>query len=63
MSVISQRGIQIEHVGATICKCRMKEVHHVEKWIQISASAPCRNVDPDKCIILQTWMKYLESEM
>ena len=28
---------QIEHVGVTICKCRMKKVHHGEMWIQISA--------------------------
>ena len=34
----ADRGIQIEHVGATICKCRMKKVHHVKMWIEISAT-------------------------
>ena len=29
---------QIEHVGVTICKYRMKKVHHVEMWIQIGAT-------------------------
>ena len=42
---------QIEHVGVTICKCRMRK------------SAPCRNVDPDWCNIPQTWMTCLESEL
>ena len=31
-------GIQSEHVGATIWRCRMKKVHHVKMWIQISAT-------------------------
>ena len=42
---------QIEHVGVTICKCRMKKVHHFEMWIQISATfrKPGWNIRKAKC--------------
>ena len=38
VALVSNPCDQIEHVGVTICKCRMKKVHHVEMWIQIGAT-------------------------